>query len=422
MVKTPARPSRRTRKVIEEATGRILEDPFNRRVGSEKDELTDIAGVGKETARTLRSNGFTYIRDVADEPVQNLAQVEGIGEDRAEDLRDAARMANRPDFEELTDIDGVGPSVARKLNQAGIRDPYELRGKTQQELSAIDGIGPQRAARIRADVEYEAPAGASATGFEPETQSGTSIYRESRGVSLMPFADTMRTKVENLDDDGVQPTAGNVFAKGPDRQEAIGEHAERTEEARQADESFNAPIMLDEDTWARNKNEYDYPGVDTIPRSRKLERVRDEAAKAKERGFLDRIEADTEATNDWRARGQYSLGSVGVDTSFRQSEDTLAHEIGHAVDAGLDRPSGVDNRGNERGESIFDDPSVEKQAKELSAESRGKELDSDYLESRNEVFADLYAEATVNPRRAKKKAPKAFRALQDAVGMDTGFF
>jgi len=113
---------------------------------------------------------------------------------------------------------------------------------------------------------------------------------------------------------------------------------------------------------------------------------------------------------------------VGIDTSFRQSEDTLAHELGHAADKGLDRPSGVDARGNEFDNSIFDDESVLEEARELSKQRRGKELDSDYLESQNEVFADLYAEATINPRRAKKKAPKAFRALQDEVGMDTGFF
>jgi hypothetical protein len=82
----------------------------------------------------------------------------------------------------------------------------------------------------------------------------------------------------------------------------------------------------------------------------------------------------------------------------------------------------VDERGNEQEESIFDDPVVLEQARGLSEQRRGKELDSDYLESQNEVFADLYAEATINPRRAKKEAPKAFRALQDAVGQDTGFF
>lgn len=82
----------------------------------------------------------------------------------------------------------------------------------------------------------------------------------------------------------------------------------------------------------------------------------------------------------------------------------------------------MDARGNEVEGSIFADPEVEQEAKELSAERRARGLDTDYLESQNEVFADLYAEATLNPRKAKKKAPKAFRALQEEVGLETGFF
>jgi len=419
MVKTPPNASDRTRNIIEKQTERINEDPFNRRVGEQTDELTDIDGVGSGLAKKLKRNGFTYIRDVADEPVDNLARIDGVGPAKAEQLKNAASTANRTEFEELDDLDGVGPAVARKLKDAGIRDPYELRGKTQNEIAAIDGIGPKRAARIRADVEYEAPAGASETGFDPQTQSGSTVFRETRETSLAPFNESLKTPEE---DDGVKAVAGSVFVRGEDRQEAIAEHAERTEESRRADESFNAPIMLDEETWARNKSEYDYPGVDTIPRSRKLERVRDEAAKAKQKGFLSNIQADTEATSDWRARGQYSFGGIEVDTSFRQAEDTLAHELGHAVDEGTDRPSGVDARGNEQGNSIFDDPVVLEQAREVSKQRRGRDLDTDYLESQNEVFADLYAEATINPRRAKKEAPQAFNALNEAIGMDTGFF
>lgn len=417
MVETPARPSERTRKTIERQTERIAEDPFDRSVGGQSDELTDIDGVGDDLSRRLRGNGFTYIRDVADEPVQNLTQIEGVGPARAEELKNAAATANRPDFEELEDLDGVGESTARELKDAGIRDPHELRGKPQSAIAAIDGIGPKRAARIRADVEYEAPAGASDTGFNPETEGDSTVFRESRETSLAPFNDTIKTPDG---DGGVKPVAGTVGVSGPDRREAIAEHAERSEESRQADESFNAPIMLDEETWARNKDEYDYPGVDTIPRSRKLERARDVAARAKEAGFLSEIDASSEATDDWQARGTFSLGKIGVDTSFRQSEDTLAHELGHAIDAGSDRPSGADARGEVEGESIFDDETVLEQAKDISEQRRGQDLDTEYLESQNEIFADLVAETIINPRRAKKEAPDAVRALDEEVRMKVG--
>jgi predicted flap endonuclease-1-like 5' DNA nuclease len=418
MANTPPDPSDRTRQAIDRQTERINEDPFNRRVGAQKDELTDIDGVGEKLSKRMRRNGFRYIRDVADEPTQNLSQLDGVGPSRAEEIKNAAATANRPDFEDLEDLDGVGDTTARKLRDAGIGDPHELRGKRQTTLAAIDGIGPKRAARIRADVEYEAPAGATETGFDPETERGSAVFRETRETSLAPFNDTIKTPEE---DDGVKAVAGNVGVRGPDRQEAIAEHAERTEEARQADESFNAPVMLDEETWARNKNEYDYPGVDTIPRSRKLERARDVAARAKEAGFLSSVQADTDATDDRRARGEFSFGKIGVNTSFRQSEDTFAHEIGHAIDAGTGRPSGADARGEVDGDSIFDDEDVLEQARSISKQRRGRELNTDYLESQNEVFADLAAEAIINPRRAKKEAPDAVRALNDRVGMEVGF-
>jgi predicted flap endonuclease-1-like 5' DNA nuclease len=417
MVETPPRPSDRTRKTIERQTERIAEDPFNRRVEAQKDELTDIDGVGDDLSRRLKGNGFTYIRDVADEPTQNLTQIEGVGEARAEELKNAAATANSADFEELEDLDGVGNTTARKLRDAGIRDPHELRGKRQSTIAAIDGIGPKRAARIRADVEFDAPAGASNTGYGPETEQGSTVFRETRETSLQPFNDTIKTADG---DGGVKPVAGTVGVSGPDRQEAIAEHAERSEEARQADESFNAPIMLDEETWARNKDEYDYPGVDTIPRSRKLDRARDVAARAKEAGFLSEVDASTEATDDWRARGKFSFGKIGVDTSFRQVEDTFAHELGHAIDEGTDRPSGANARGEVEGESIFDDQDVLEQASQVSEQRRGRELDSDYLESQNEIFADLVAETIINPRRAKKEAPDAVRALNDRVKMKIG--
>jgi predicted flap endonuclease-1-like 5' DNA nuclease len=419
MVQTPPRPGDRARRVVKRQTERIAEDPFNRRIGEQKYELTDIDGVGDKLAQQMRGEGFRDPSDVYREPVDNLTQLDGVGRARAEDIQDAAATATRSDFEELEDINGVGDTTARKLKDAGIRDSHELRGKRQSTLAAIDGIGPKRAARIRADVEYEAPAGATDTGYNVQTESGADVFRETRETSLAPFNDSIKTAE---DDDGVKPIAGNVGVRGPDRREAIARHAERTEEARQADESFNAPIMLDVDTWAQNPGKYDYPGVDTIPRSRKLERARDLAARAKEAGFLGDIQADTEATNDWRARGSFSYGKVEVDTSFRQAEDTLTHELGHAVDSGTGRPSGVDARGNDAGESIFDDDAVLEQASELSAQRRGRELDTEYLESQNEIFADLVAEATTNPRRAKKEAPDAVRALNDAVGMEVGFF
>jgi predicted flap endonuclease-1-like 5' DNA nuclease len=420
MVKTPFYPDEGSRWFADEKTKPIRQDKRKTGIGTDADELTDIDGVGRSLAKKLRDAGYYDIDQIQRASVDELTQIDGVGRARADDLVDASYQATQSDVKRLEDLDGVGPTVANRLREAGINEPYELRGKTQKAIASIDGIGEQRAARIRADVEFEAPAGATETGYEPETESGTKIFTEGGDVSLEEFENT--PDIRNIGGP-VAPAPNTVSARGPDRQEAIKEHAERTEESRRADESFNAPLMLDEDTWERNKSEYDYPGVDTIPRSRKLERAKEQTAVAREMGALTKLKADDrDATEKDRARGQFSsVTGIGIDTSFRKSENTLAHELGHAIDEEFDRPSGEKPRGGEV-PGIFDDEDVLEQAEALSAQNRGTELEGDYLESKNEVFADLFAEATINPRRTKREAPDAFNALKEEVSPEIPFF
>ena len=56
------------------------------------------------------------------------------------------------DFEELTDISGVGDAKAERLREAGIETVDGIRELTQEELAEVEGIGNALAARIKADV------------------------------------------------------------------------------------------------------------------------------------------------------------------------------------------------------------------------------------------------------------------------------
>ncbi len=56
------------------------------------------------------------------------------------------------ELQELTDISGVGPAKADRLNEAGIETVDDIRELTQEELADIEGIGNALAARIKADV------------------------------------------------------------------------------------------------------------------------------------------------------------------------------------------------------------------------------------------------------------------------------
>jgi large subunit ribosomal protein L32e len=61
-------------------------------------------------------------------------------------------MSESEDYEELTDISGVGPSKAEALEEAGFETVDDVREASQDELAEVDGIGNALAARIKADV------------------------------------------------------------------------------------------------------------------------------------------------------------------------------------------------------------------------------------------------------------------------------
>ena len=68
-------------------------------------------------------------------------ETEGGAETEAEDER-----------QELTDIGGVGDAKAERLREADIETVDDIRELTQEELADIEGIGNALAARIKADV------------------------------------------------------------------------------------------------------------------------------------------------------------------------------------------------------------------------------------------------------------------------------
>jgi large subunit ribosomal protein L32e len=56
------------------------------------------------------------------------------------------------ELQELTDISGVGDAKAERLREAGIETVDDIRELTQEELAEIEGIGNALATRIKADV------------------------------------------------------------------------------------------------------------------------------------------------------------------------------------------------------------------------------------------------------------------------------
>jgi large subunit ribosomal protein L32e len=60
-----------------------------------------------------------------------------------------------PDERDLTDLDGVGPTTAEALREAGFESVADVHAATVGDLTTVGGIGPSKAQRIKTDVGDE---------------------------------------------------------------------------------------------------------------------------------------------------------------------------------------------------------------------------------------------------------------------------
>ena len=350
------------------------------------DDLTDLPNVGPKTAENLRKAGFTSYDDITDSNPRMLAiKVDGVGEKGAMKIYEAAG--------------GEITRIKSKTNEERIQDKY---GETLAEIEQTPA----------AELEQEI---------------------------LDPFGEkSFITGVEERPDDTVfvptQPeTAQSPFrvtVEGPRKRSVEKIHEDRSERAQDVDEQQNAPITTDEEKWIENKNRYDYPGVDTVPRSRQRARAENAARVAQDQGALDRIEQKGQAKT---LGGKFSPPGANVygkeDAVARvqetadQPERTLAHEVAHAFDYAAgdgDREWGLqeelfdeDPRRAIVGREFDDDtdPLIQ-QAYQLSERAR-KGGKGSYRRKPEELTADAVSQAILNPRATKREAPELFDRIEE---------
>lgn len=171
-------------------------------------ELTDVSGIGDETAGALRDSGFETVDDLREADEDALTDVAGIGnalaarikadvggveveETEDADIEESDESADASDAEEadedassyddLTDISGVGEGTAENLRDAGFETVADVARADQADLTEVEGIGNALAARIQADVgeldvseaetaEVEEPGADEETKAEVETE------------------------------------------------------------------------------------------------------------------------------------------------------------------------------------------------------------------------------------------------------------
>ena len=211
------------------------------------DDLTAIDGVGEEKAEDLRAAGYESADDLRNAGQDDLAEVEGIGnalaarikadvdeldvDEDAEaddgDEADETDAASEADGEadaaddesddipdELTEVSGVGDAKADTLREAGFETVDDLRRADQDDLAEIEGIGNALAARIKADVGGLEVAAETETEVAEETEPAP----EDVETELRPRG--LADKTPDLDDEEGRLLAERGRDSGPafDRQ------------------------------------------------------------------------------------------------------------------------------------------------------------------------------------------------------------
>ncbi|CAI50535.1 50S ribosomal protein L32e [Natronomonas pharaonis DSM 2160] len=105
------------------------------------------------------------------------------------------------EYEELTDISGVGEAKAETLREAGIETVDDLREKSQDELADIDGVGNALAARIKADVGDLEVDAETDTEVEDETPEEADDEAEAEDVETELQPRGLADKTPELSDE-----------------------------------------------------------------------------------------------------------------------------------------------------------------------------------------------------------------------------
>jgi len=197
---------------------------------------------------------------------------------------------------------------------------------------------------------------------------------------------------------------------------------QRSEREQEADERYNAPIADTPEQWARHPDQYDWPGVDTIPESRRFARAQQATEKAKEEGFVREVEEMN--TDESTVRGGFAgAGKIEYNPNNNDYGRTLAHELGHTLDRELDGEEQEQARFSqelayERG--FFDE--LTEASEEARSGMREEAYDPSgaeevYRGKAPEKFADFVSVAITAPQRAKSEFPD----LLNEVRSETDF-
>jgi len=141
--------------VVREAVD-VEEEAFGP-AGAEGSDLEEIGGLGPTDAERLREAGITTIRDLASADVETVAEAAEVDESEADAWLTQARddfvglqetedlEVAEEDLQDVESIDGIGPTYAERLREAGIESVAALSGADVETVADAAGVSESRA-------------------------------------------------------------------------------------------------------------------------------------------------------------------------------------------------------------------------------------------------------------------------------------
>lgn len=121
----------------------------------------DKLDVDEDVAAVLVDEGFSSLEEVAYVPLSEMLEIDGFDEDIVQELRERAKDAlvteeiaseeqleDREPAEDLLNMDGMNPDLARALASRGIATMDELAEQAVDDLMEIEGMDEEQAAAL----------------------------------------------------------------------------------------------------------------------------------------------------------------------------------------------------------------------------------------------------------------------------------
>lgn len=119
-------------------------------------DLSNIKGVGPSAAKKLKKAGIKTVDDLATLDLRST-EVPGLSNDNLKKLRgNANRFLTAQKNGDLTLIDGLGPSAAKKLEKAGVKNIGDLVELDLRQTD-VEGLSTENIQKLKRNAQYLLP-------------------------------------------------------------------------------------------------------------------------------------------------------------------------------------------------------------------------------------------------------------------------